>query len=183
MSRNSDPVLDIIFVGGVSGCGKSTVAASLAQSYGYPFLEGDDYHPPENVARMSAGHPLTDDMRWPWLATLAQAAVSAAQRAGGAVVSCSALKQSYRELLQQETGGARVVLLVADRDAIMNRMSQRKKHYMPTALLDSQFTTLELPNSQEKKAFVVAADQAPEKVLKIVQKTLKNTLAPPHQYP
>ncbi|MFT6168588.1 MAG: carbohydrate kinase (thermoresistant glucokinase family) [Celeribacter sp.] len=174
---------DIIFIAGVSGCGKSTVAHALAQACGYPFLEGDDYHPPKNVAHMASGAPLNDDMRWPWLTALAHAARAAAHQHGGAVVSCSALKRSYRDHLQTESGGARVVLLHGTRDAILKRMSARENHYMPTTLLDSQLATLQMPETQEKKVFAVNADDAPEKVFEIVQKTLKNPLAPPSQYP
>lgn len=173
--------LDIIIVGGVSGCGKSTIASALADVFGYPFLEGDEFHPSENVAHMSAGRPLTDDMRIPWLTTLAHAARDAATKHGGAVVSCSALKRSYRDLLQAESGGARIILLHGSRDAILTRMAARENHYMPTALLDSQLATLEMPNRQEKKVFPVLAESAPEKVFQLVQKTLKNPLAPPHQ--
>jgi len=174
---------DIIIIGGVSGCGKSTIASALATEAGYPFLEGDDYHPPENVAHMSAGHPLTDEMRMPWLTTLARAARDAALKHGGAVVSCSSLKRSYRDLLQKESGGARIILLHGSRDAILTRMAARENHYMPTTLLDSQLATLEMPNIQEKKVFPVLAESTAEKVFELVQKTLKNPLAPPQQNP
>ncbi len=117
------PKLDIIIVAGVSGCGKSTVAKALAETCGYPFLEGDEYHPAENVAAMAAGRPLTDEMRWPWLRRLASSAVEKANGAGGAVVSCSALKRAYRDLLREQTGGCRFVLLTGDRDMIYARMS------------------------------------------------------------
>ncbi|MEM5476027.1 gluconokinase [Pacificibacter sp. AS14] len=181
MSDTYSQTLDIIIVGGVSGCGKSTIAAALAKEAGYPFFEGDEYHPPENVAHMSAGHPLTDDMRMPWLTTLAHAARDGAAQHGGVVVSCSALKRSYRDLLQLESGGARIILLHGSRDAILTRMAARENHYMPTTLLDSQLATLEMPEPQEKKVFPVLAESTPEKVFQLVQKTLKNPLAPPRQ--
>jgi carbohydrate kinase (thermoresistant glucokinase family) len=173
------PTPNIIIVAGVSGCGKSTIANRLAEAHGFPFLEGDDFHPTQNVEHMSQGKPLTDEMRFPWLKTLAQAASDAARAHGGAIVSCSALKQSYRDLLVSQTGGARIVLLYGSRDAILNRMAARENHYMPTSLLDSQLETLEMPKPQEKKVFAVNADHAAEKVFELVQKTLKNTLAPP----
>ncbi|WP_085849236.1 hypothetical protein [Pacificibacter marinus] len=126
---------------------------------------------------------MSDEMRLPWLQILAQAARKAARKQGCAVVSCSALKQSYRDLLISETGRARVVLLHGTRAAILKRMAVRENHYLPTSLLDSQLETLEMPNPQEKKVFAVNADSASEKVFELVQKTLKNTLAPPRQYP
>ncbi|WP_417241400.1 gluconokinase [Celeribacter sp.] len=160
------PKLDIIIVAGVSGCGKSTVAKALAETCGYPFLEGDEYHPAENVAAMAAGRPLTDEMRWPWLRRLASSAVEKANGAGGAVVSCSALKRAYRDLLREQTGGCRFVLLTGDRDMIYARMSARANHYMPPTLLDSQFAALEGPDTTETDLVEIAIDGSSAQVIK-----------------
>ncbi|QKE86164.1 gluconokinase [Arthrobacter sp. NEB 688] len=126
---------------GVSGSGKTTVGAALAQRLRVPFADADDFHPPENVTKMSAGIPLTDDDREPWLRTIAS--WLDAHTAGGGVVSCSALKRSYRDLLREHATHAYFIHLHGDRDVIAARMAGRPGHFMPTALVDSQFATLE----------------------------------------
>ncbi len=138
----------VFVVMGVSGSGKSTVAAALAEHLGCDFAEGDALHPPENVAKMAAGEPLTDADRWPWLDTVAawlNARVAAGQ---SGVVSCSALKRIYRDRLR----GDRVVFvyLRGDRATIAARLADRTDHFMPAALLDSQFATLESPSADEQ---------------------------------
>lgn len=133
-----------IMVMGVSGAGKSTVGRALAVALGAVFLDGDDYHPPENVAHMAAGHPLTDAMRWPWLDTLA-AAVQRARTGGTVVFACSALKRSYRDHLRATIPGLQVVYLDAPRTLVADRLARRQGHFMPKALLDSQFAALEIP--------------------------------------
>ena len=158
--------LDIIIVAGVSGCGKSTVAKALAKTTGYPFLEGDEYHPAENVAAMAAGTPLTDEMRWPWLRNLAASAVEKASGARGAVISCSALKRAYRDLLRTQTGGCRFVMDTGELDVIYERMSARTDHYMPPTLLDSQFADLEGPDATETDLIEVAIDGSSAQVIK-----------------
>lgn len=178
---NDSSMPDIIFVTGVSGCGKSTVAAALAEEYGYPYLEGDEYHPPENVAAMAAGHPLTDEMRWPWLRRLAQEARRQADEAGGAVVSCSGLKRAYRDLLRDVAGGGRMLLLYGDRELLFERMAARKDHYMPPALLDSQLATLELPDDDEPNVKKILVDKPASAVIAEAKKTLKTLLRTPKQ--
>ncbi len=131
----------LVVVMGVSGSGKTTVGAALAQRLRVPFADADDFHPPENVAKMSAGVPLTDDDREPWLRTIA--AWLDAHTAGGGVVSCSALKRSYRDLLREHATHAYFLHLHGDRDVIAARMAGRPGHFMPAALVDSQFATLE----------------------------------------
>ena len=133
-----------IMVMGVSGAGKSTVGRALAVALGAVFLDGDDYHPPENVAHMAAGHPLTDAMRWPWLDTLA-AAVQRARTGSPVVFACSALKRSYRDHLRAAIPGLQVVYLDAPRTLVADRLALRQGHFMPKALLDSQFAALEIP--------------------------------------
>jgi gluconokinase len=128
---------------GVSGCGKSTVGQALATVNGVPFVEGDQYHPPANVAKMSAGQALNDDDRADWLLAL-QAQVSAARLRGeGLVISCSSLKRRYRDLLRQGDPALRFAHLNGPKELIAARMQARVGHYMPTSLLDSQFRDLE----------------------------------------
>jgi gluconokinase len=128
---------------GVSGCGKSTVGQALATANGVHFVEGDQYHPPANVAKMSAGQPLNDDDRADWLLVL-QAQVHAARLRGeGLVISCSSLKRRYRDLLRQGDPALRFAHLNGPKELIAARMQARVGHYMPTSLLDSQFRDLE----------------------------------------
>jgi gluconokinase len=135
----------IIIVMGVSGSGKTTVGELLAQHIGWPFYDGDDFHPAANVAKMAAGHPLTDEDRAGWLATLA-ADLRPWEAAGGAVLACSALKESYRQTLQ---AGASLpltwVFLDTDPTVLRGRLEARKGHYMKATMLDSQLATLEKP--------------------------------------
>ncbi|WP_090209675.1 gluconokinase [Yoonia litorea] len=131
---------------GVSGCGKSTVGAAFADRIGAVFLDGDDYHPQQNVDHMAAGHALTDEMRWPWLDRLA-AEVIVRQRDETVVFACSALKRSYRMHLRDRIPRLEVVYLEADRDLIAKRLGARHDHFMPASLLDSQFATLEAPET------------------------------------
>jgi gluconokinase len=138
----------IVVLMGVSGCGKTIVGQALAASLGWPFLDGDDFHPPENVAKMAAGTPLTDADRWPWLDRLAGEMRAVLEHGGHAVVACSALKQVYRDRLARAArapGEVRVVHLKADYDTISARLAARRHRYMPTSLLASQFATLEDP--------------------------------------
>ena len=131
----------IVVVMGVSGSGKTTIGEKLAQRLGWAFIEGDDYHPRENVAKMAAGIPLDDDDRWPWLDRLNERLHT--QR--DAIVTCSALKESYRRRLLKGIADARLVYLEGSRELIASRVQTRKHKYMPASLLDSQFQTLEPP--------------------------------------
>jgi gluconokinase len=135
-----------IVVMGVSGCGKSTIGAALAESLGCTFLEGDAFHPIRNVEKMRQGIALDDEDRLPWLKRLASAAGDVARRHGTLVLSCSALRQCYRSTLQAHAG---VPLLFAhltvDRQQLERRMRGRLDHYMPVSLLDSQLALLEPP--------------------------------------
>lgn len=134
----------IVVVMGVCGCGKSTVGAALAGSLQWPFLDADDFHPAENVAKMSAGTPLTDDDRWPWLDRVAAELASILARGGHAVLACSALRKAYRDRLAR-AGDVRFVHLAGDYDTIAARLDARQHRYMPATLLASQFATLEPP--------------------------------------
>jgi gluconokinase len=133
---------------GVSGCGKSTVGERLAQRLGVPFLEGDDLHPPHNVALMAAGTPLTDADRADWLDAIA-GRLSDLQPDEGMVVSCSALKRMYRDRLRAATSDLQFVHLHGDPALLATRLAQRQGHYMPPALLISQLETLEIPSADE----------------------------------
>jgi len=139
-----------IIVMGVSGSGKSTLGGALAGALNCAFLEGDAYHSPEAVAKMSSGTPLTDADRWPWLDRLGQAIAARAVADGIVVAACSALRRVYRERLRKAiTAPVSFVLMDADRDELMRRMTGRTGHYMPPSLLTSQLDTLERPDPQE----------------------------------
>ena len=138
---------------GVSGCGKSTVGAAFAAAIGGRFIDGDDLHPPENVAKMSAGVPLTDADRWPWL-TLVGATLT-----GDVVVGCSALKRAYRDRIRAVAGPVRFLHLAGSKAVIAARMAARPGHFMPLGLLDSQFAALEPPGPDED-AVTVDIDQS-----------------------
>jgi beta-N-acetylhexosaminidase len=132
----------IVVVMGVSGSGKSTIGAPLATRLGVPFLDADEFHPPENVAKMAAGTPLTDADRWPWLALLN----AKLKRESNAVLACSALKASYRRALAQDLADCRFVHLRGSLELIRARLAERKHRYMPASLLESQFAALEAPD-------------------------------------
>lgn len=138
-----------VVVMGVSGCGKSTVGRLLAQALHVPYIEGDALHPPENVARMAAGTPLTDADRHGWLQAVAGQLGNAATEARGVVVGCSALKRSYRDLLRIAAPDVRFVHLHGEPDLLRERLAARRGHYMPPSLLQSQLDTLQPPGADE----------------------------------
>lgn len=143
-----------IVVMGVSGSGKSTVMRALVERLGWPSAEGDDFHPAANVAKMAGGQPLTDEDRRPWLEALA-AWIGEQEAAGkSAVVACSALRRSYRDLLRDGHASVWFAHLVAPRETIADRMGARSGHYMPTSLLQSQLDTLEPLGPDEPGAIV-----------------------------
>lgn len=151
------PALQVVVMG-VSGCGKSTVGLLLASALGHHFVEGDRLHPPHNVALMAAGTALTDADRAGWLATIA-GRLGAAHAAGqGLVVSCSALKRSYRDQLRAACPGLRFVHLRGTPAQLRERLQGRSGHYMPASLLDSQLATLQAPAADEQ-ALVFNIDQ------------------------
>lgn len=137
----------IIVVMGVSGCGKSSLGRILADRFRVPFIEGDDYHPPQNLAAMESGVALSDADRWPWLDAIGTV-LSTTE--GGSVVSCSALRASYRERLLSASGRSILfAFLNAERDVLLERLMQRTDHFMPASLLASQLDTLEAPDANE----------------------------------
>ncbi|MDV7217523.1 gluconokinase [Streptomyces prunicolor] len=151
----------VVVVMGVAGTGKTTIGPLLAARLGVPYAEGDDFHPQANIAKMSAGVPLTDEDRWPWLDAIGDWAHG---RAGlGGVVSSSALKRSYRDRLRAAAPGVVFVHLTGDRALIEDRMAHRHGHFMPTALLDSQFATLQ-PLEADEAGVAVDVDGSPEQI-------------------
>jgi gluconokinase len=150
---------------GVCGSGKSLIGAQLARALDIEFVEGDALHPPCNVQRMAAGIPLTDDDRHGWLLAIA-ARLREAKRAGnGLVLSCSALKRSYRDLLRSVgDANVRFVYLAGSRPLLAERMAQRRGHFMPPSLLESQLAILEEP-SPDEGAWVCDITQAPDAIV------------------
>jgi gluconokinase len=135
-----------IVIMGVAGCGKTSVGVALSAAMGVPYRDGDDLHPPANVAKMQAGTPLTDADRWPWLDLVAQALAADAPL----IIGCSALKRAYRDRIRAGAGGAVLfVHLAGSRAVIEGRMAARQGHFMPLSLLDSQFAALEPPAPDE----------------------------------
>jgi gluconokinase len=142
---NAEP--PVLVVMGVAGSGKTTVGRLLAEQLGWDFGEGDDLHPAENVAKMAAGHPLTDDDRWPWLERVAEWIRDHTDAHRPGIITCSALKRSYRDVLRGD--GVVFVYLHGTKQQIADRLAARHGHYMPASLLDSQFADLEPPGEDE----------------------------------
>lgn len=159
-----------IVIMGVSGCGKSTVGAGLAEALHIPYRDGDDLHPPTNVDKMRAGIPLTDDDRWPWLDRVAATLRDEAP----VILGCSALRRAYRDRIRAGAGGpVQFVHLTGSRDVIAARMTARRGHYMPPSLLDSQFATLEPPGPDE--AVSIDIDQSLTALISQILPQLKGT--------
>ena len=156
---------------GVSGSGKTLIGSSFARALDLVFVEGDDFHSVENVARMSRGVPLTDDDRRDWLRALAAKLREAADRDTGVVLACSALKRSYRDVLR--SGGiVQLVFLSGPRELVAKRLAERRGHFMPPSLLESQYATLEEP-SDDEQAWVCDIRQPPDElVAALVERTL-----------
>lgn len=153
--RVSERVPSPIVVMGVSGSGKSTVGAALAQRLRVPFADADDFHPRANIEKMSAGHALDDNDREPWLEVIG---TWLADHEAGGVMSCSALKRKYRDQLRRHCGDVLFLHLEGTRDVIARRQSSRPGHFMPATLLDSQFATLE-PLDADENGVVIDVDQ------------------------
>jgi gluconokinase len=149
---------------GVSGSGKSTIAEALAKRIGWRCEDGDMFHPASNVAKMSAGQPLTDEDRWPWLKAIADEIDRLCGKGQHAVVACSALKRAYREVLVHGRDDVRIVFLDGTQTLIAGRLAVRKGHFMPPGLLDSQFKTLERP-SPDESAVTVSIDAGVEAIV------------------
>jgi gluconokinase/6-phosphogluconolactonase len=161
--------LRLILIMGVAGSGKSTIGALLAERLGASFSDGDSFHPPANIAKMSAGTPLTDEDRRPWLEAIAAHIDSLRAKGERAVVACSALKRAYRRILIGERRDVRLVYLDADRAAIVSRFGERTGHFMPVSLVESQFAALEPPSADENPV-VVSIARSPAEIVDAILK-------------
>ena len=158
----------IIILMGVAGSGKTTVGKLLGRDLGWPFYDGDDYHPDSNVRRMAQGTPLTDEDRRPWLDALRRLLEGLVEKNESAVVACSALKESYRRYLLRENRGIRLVYLKADYELIQKRLEERRGHFAGAYLLQSQFEALDEPQD----ALEVVASEKPERIVKAITEGL-----------
>ena len=149
---------------GVSGVGKTTTGQRLARTLGWRFRDADEFHPPENIAKMSQGEPLTDEDRWPWLAAIGTWLDERRADGGKAIVTCSALRRTYRDRLLVGRPEVKLVFLKGSKALIADRLSRRSGHFMPPMLLDSQFSTLEEPR-REERALVVDVSLPPNRVV------------------
>lgn len=159
----------IIVIMGIAGCGKTTVGQHLAAALGWPFFDGDDFHPPANVAKMASGQPLDDGDRAPWLARLRQLIDAQVAAGTSAVIACSALRQSYRERLLGGCSEARLVYLAADGALLGQRLAARAQHFFPAALLESQLAALEEPDD----AIVIDAGRPVAEIVAAVMEAVK----------
>jgi gluconokinase len=158
----------IIILMGVSGSGKTTIGQRLAQALGWPFYDGDQFHPQANIAKMQQGIPLTDEDRWPWLHALRVQIAAWLQQGVSAVLACSALKQAYREYLLIDETQVKLVYLKGDYDLIHARLAQRHGHFMPPELLASQFAALEEP----EQGVSVDIKHPPETIVALIRQRL-----------
>ncbi len=158
----------IVIMAGVSGSGKTTVGALLASRLGWRFADADGFHPAANVEKMRAGIPLTDDDRWPWLRAIAAWMDERIARSEPAVITCSALKRSYRDLLLDGRPEARMIFLAADRQLLARRLAARHGHFFPGRLLGTQFDALEPPQAGEPVLSVVPAHEPAATVEEII---------------
>jgi gluconokinase len=161
-----------LVVMGVSGSGKSTIADKLAERLRWSYEDGDKFHPASNVAKMSAGQPLTDEDRWPWLQAIADEIDRVCEAGERAVIACSALKHAYRDVLVHGRNDVRIIYLEGTQDLIASRLSLRKGHFMPPGLLASQFKTLEPPDMSENPV-TVSIDASVETIVDDIVRQLR----------
>lgn len=164
MTTPTDPPVLVLM--GVSGAGKSSVAALLAGRLGWPFAEGDDMHPQANIDKMAAGHPLDDEDRWPWLERVAAWIAEHVAAGQGGIVTCSALKRRYRDVLRGP--GMLFVYLTSSKEQIAGRLVARHGHFMPASLLDSQFADLEPPDPDENALTIEVTGTAQQTAAEIL---------------
>jgi gluconokinase len=162
----------VLVVMGVSGSGKSTVAEKLAERLGWRYEDADRFHPASNVAKMSAGYPLTDEDRWPWLVAIAEEIDRVCKAGERAVIACSALKRAYRDILVHGRSDVRIIFLQGTPALIAHRLATRTGHFMPAGLLDSQFKTLE-PPAQSEHPVTVSIDASVDTVIDDIVRQLK----------
>ena len=170
----------IAVIMGVSGSGKTTIGRVLARRLGWLFLEGDALHPPENIAKMKAGHPLDDEDRAPWLAAVAARIDQWRDDGKCGVVACSALKRRYRDIIIGGRADVRLIYLEGSRALIGERLAQRRDHFMPASLLDSQFAALQPPAADED-AITVPADVPVDAIVARIAAALAATGHDPHR--
>jgi carbohydrate kinase (thermoresistant glucokinase family) len=164
---------------GVSGSGKSTIGEALSRRLGWRYEDGDSFHPAANVAKMSAGQPLTDEDRWPWLKAIAAEIERCRQGQEHIIIACSALRKAYRDILVHGQDDTRIVYLDGSQNLIADRLQRRKGHFMPPGLLDSQFATLEPPGPDERPV-VVCIDAPVETIVdQILQQLQLDPSSPP----
>lgn len=166
---NEMKAIRFFIVTGVSGSGKTIVGKSLAKHLGWDFYDADDFHPPENVAKMANGIPLTDSNRAPWLAALHKLISSSLAHNRPGVLACSALKESYRQKLLEGKEGVRLIYLKGSYDLIWSRMAARKHHYMKPHMLQSQFEALEEPSN----ALIVDIAPSVDEILKVILQNME----------
>ncbi len=162
----------VLVVMGVSGSGKSTIGDALAARLGWRYEDGDRFHPPSNVAKMSAGQPLSDDDRWPWLRAIAEEIDRVCKSGEHAVIACSALKRAYRDILVHGRKDVRIVFLSGAPDLIARRIVARKGHFMPPQLLASQFATLQPPQPDEN-AITISIDATVDTIVNSILDRLR----------
>ncbi len=172
MADTTNPCALVVM--GVSGSGKSTIAERLAARLGWRCEDGDKYHPAANVAKMSAGHPLTDEDRWPWLQAIADEIDRTCKQSERAVIACSALKRAYRDVLVHGRSDVRIVFPNGTQELIAGRLAARKRHFMPPGLLTSQFKTLEPPQPTERP-ITVSIDAPVEAIVDAIIRQLNRT--------
>jgi gluconokinase len=173
MSEGNIPgEIHALIVMGVAGSGKTTIARALADRIGWVFKDGDVFHPASNVEKMRSGRPLTDEDRWPWLRAIAAEVDRTRDVDGHIVIACSALKRVYRDILIGQRSGVRLIYLKGSRDLILQRLRARRGHFMPPELLDSQFATLEEPDSDEN-GVVVNVDAAVDAIVNDIIRQLR----------
>jgi carbohydrate kinase (thermoresistant glucokinase family) len=167
----------VLVIMGVSGSGKSTIAELLARELGWPFRDADEFHPRANVEKMKSGVPLTDADRWPWLHAIAAFIDETRARGEHAIVTCSALKRAYRRIIIGERRDVRLVYLKGDQALIASRLASRHGHFMPPALLQSQFDALEEPGADERPITVPIDPRAEEIASRILAELGLDTVA------
>jgi len=154
----------VLVIMGVSGSGKTTIATGLAKRLGWPYRDADDFHPKANIEKMRSGIPLTDEDRWPWLNAIAAWIDEERAKATPAIVTCSALKRSYRSIIIGDRPDVRLVFLQGGKELLAHRLKARHGHFMPPALLDSQFADLEPPGPDENP-ITVSVDATPDEIV------------------
>ncbi len=179
MTASPPPRPLVVVLMGVSGSGKTTTGEALAARWGWPYHDGDDFHPPANVEKMRGGTPLTDADRRPWLEALHRKAEEVLAAGEGAIIGCSALKQTYRDVLRGYLTRVVFVWLDVPRDELEDRMEHRRDHFMPPSLLDSQLAALEVPEDAVRVDGDGPVDEVVDRVARAVVAWQRNDMPPP----